>query len=798
MKYSYNWLKELSGIKLSPEKAVERLTMHSFEIEGMEKIGKSFPGVVVGKILEIKKHPNADKLQITRVDVGAGRDLSIVCGAPNIKVGDKVPVALVGTKLPGGEIKEAEIRGQKSFGMLCAADELGLGKDHSGIIILDKSAKVGESVDKYLGINDTVIEIKVLPDRAHDALSHVGVAREIAALQGEKMAYDFEGLRMPVGTRFIASNNKLSVQIKDRDLCSRYIGAVMTNIEIKESPKWMKDRLEVCGMNAINNVVDATNYVMLELGQPLHAFDIEKIPNKTIVVRRAKNKEKVELLDGDIKELSENDLLITNGEIPLALAGIKGGLNSGITENTKTIVLEAASFNATNIRKTRTRLGIKTDASDRFEKDIDPNLAEKAMARVIEILEHITEGKLEGIVDVYPKKVMPWKIKLNLDYVNSLLGEIIPAKNIIKILNSLDITTMKALRASRLRLLEPKSLVCEIPTFRLDLRTQEDLIEEIGRIYGYEKIKPQPIVEAIVPPKINEQVFFETAVKDNMAGLGYSEVYNYSFYSAHDADICGLGNIKHLELANPQNPDQQLVRVSLVPNMIKNIRENLKNFSDIKIFEAGRVYYPNNGRIEENRMLAMAEVISSDKSADTFYILKGAVESFLKANGINEAAFSNKNINVPGIAHPTRFAKITINGDVIGGIGEINPLVLEQYKIKKRVAMAELDLEILRKYASKEKTYKPLPKYPIVTRDISLLDKSKLTVIEISDFIKKTGGNLVLSVELFDTFQKDGATSHAFHVSLGADRTLEGKEVDEVMGKIIHELEKELKVEVRK
>lgn len=768
--------------------------MHSFEIEGMEKLENKFPGVIVAEILEIKKHPNADKLQLATVDYGKGK-LEVVCGAPNIEIGQKVPLALVGTKLPNGmEMKEVSIRGVKSNGMLCAADELGLGKDHSEIIILDKGAKTGDLVEKYLGINDTVIEIKVLPDRAHDAMSHVGVAREISVLEGKKMSarggsayggdYDFSGLKMPK-----TKSKELAVEIKDKDLCPRYIGAVM-NVEIKESPKWMRDRLAASGINKINNIVDATNYVMLELGQPLHAFDIEKIPNKKIVIRRAKNNEKIKLLDGDIKELNNSDLLITDGDNPLALAGIKGGLNSGITENTKTIILEAASFNATNIRKTRTRLNIKTDSSDRFEKDIDPNFAEKAMVRLIEIIEHIASGKLEGIIDEYPKPVRPWKIKLSLDYVNNLLGETIPAGAIKKILTSLEFKVGGS----------GKNIIVEVPTFRVDVRTQEDLIEEIGRVYGYEKIKPEPLIESVAPPKKNEQLFFETDTREKMIGLSFSEVYNYSFYSQKDADICGFSEIKHYELANPQNPDQQLVRISLAPNILKNVRENMKHFSDFKIFEVGRVYYPNNGKVEEKRMLAMAEILSSDKKADTFYNLKSAVESFLEANGIkiDDVKFDNKNIKISKIVHPTRFAKIKINNEIVGGIGEINPLVLGQYKIKKRVAMAEFDLEVLRKYASGEKTYKPLPKFPIVTRDISLLDKSGLTVAEISEFIKYAGGNLVLSVELFDTFQKDGTTSHAFHINLGAGRTLEGKEVDEVMGKIIERLEKELKVEIRK
>ncbi|HLN19147.1 MAG TPA: phenylalanine--tRNA ligase subunit beta, partial [Patescibacteria group bacterium] len=534
MNYSYNWLTELSGTKLSPEKAVELLTMHSFEVEGMDIIEGKFPGVIVAQIIEIKKHPNADKLQVVTVDYG-NNIIDVVCGASNISVGQKVPLALVGAKLPGGiKIKETEIRGVKSTGMLCAADELGLGKDHSGIIILDNNAEIGESIEKYIGISDSIIEIKVLPDRAHDAMSHVGVAREISALEGKRMVFDISSLIMPK-----AKSKTLKVEIKDKDLCPRYIGAVMTDIKIKESPKWLRDRLIASGMNAINNVVDATNYVMLEIGQPLHAFDRDKMESNTILVRRANEGEEINLLDKGTQKLSKSDLLITDGKRPAALAGIKGARIAEIDSNTKNIVLEAASFDAVNIRKTRTRLGIKTESSDRFEKDIDPNLAEKAMARVIEILADIAGGKLEGIVDIYPKPVKPWRIKLNIDYVNKLLGETVPVNDMKKILSTLDFKVSGM----------GKNITVEIPTFRVDVRTQEDLIEEIGRIYGYGKIKPQPLIEPVLPPERNEVVFYEHETREKMIGLGFSEVYNYSFYSRNAAEVCGLDDIKHYELA---------------------------------------------------------------------------------------------------------------------------------------------------------------------------------------------------------------------------------------------------------
>jgi len=790
MKYSYNWLKELSGTKKSPEKVVENLTFHSFEVEGVSKGGVEIPGVVVGKILEIKKHPNANKLQLVKVDAGTGTILDIVCGACNIKTGDNVPVALVETKLPNGMvIREAEIMGEKSSGMLCAEDELELGKDHSGIIILPKNAKIGEAISKYFGSNDSILEIKVLPDRAHDAMSYVGVAREISIVEKRKIRYDFDGLSLPK-----KKSKKLEVEIRDTKLCPRYIGAVMENITIKESPKWIKERLEASGIRAINNVVDATNYVMLELGNPLHAFDsrkIEKTGNEkiNIIVRKAKKEEKMTLLDESVLVLSEQDLLITNGETPLTLAGIMGGKDSGISENTKSLVLESANFNASNIRKSRTRLNVKTESSDRFEKDIDPNMAEKAMMRLIEILGHIAGGKLEGVVDVYPKKVKPKKIRLKTECVDNLLGESIPKKSVARILNLIGVRTK----------IKKNSIDCIVPTFRVDLKTQEDLIEEIGRIWGYRKIKSTPIFEANETSRVNEQIFFERKVQDVMTNLGFDEMYNYSFYSEQDAKNCGLEKSRHFELENPMNPDQKFIRVDLVPNLLKNINENQKYFSSFRIFEIGRVYYPegkNNSK--ESRILNFTQVFDKNKREGMFFEAKGALEDILDALQIKNVSFA-KNRHPENLMSHQFSAEILSGGEIIGKIGEINHLVLEKYKIKKTVVMCELDLEKMRIVSLKEKEYSPIRKFPTVTRDVSLLDKSGHSVAEIADFMKKTGGSLVLDVELFDIFQKDGKRSLAFHVEFGKDdRTLESKEVDKVMKNMIEGLERQLELIVRK
>ena len=804
--------------------------MHSFEIEGLEKNNTDLGGVVVGEILEITKHPNADKLQIVHVAVGAVHEppLQIVCGASNIAVGQKVPVATVGTTLPGDfVIKEAEIRGVKSFGMLCAEDELGLGKDHAGILILDKKAKVGEPAQKYLGINnDSVLEIKVLPDRAHDILSHVGVARELAVLEKRKYNYAFDELVLST-----KKSQKLKVEIKDNDLCKRYIGTVMENITIKESPKWLKERLEICGLRPINNVVDATNYVMLELGQPLHAFDFEKVSGQgtrskeqetdklqnsnfkcQIVVRRAIKNEELILLDDSEIKLSENNLLITNGKTPLALAGIMGGKNSGINENTKTIVLEAASFDAVNIRRTRAALGLNTDSSYRFEKDLDPNLTEKAMVRIIDILEHIADGKVEGIVDIYPKKINPWTVKLDLEYANQLLGEKVPEKELLNILNLLGIGTRSKkpayakASAGKQEVRSKQIIECQIPTYRLDLRTQEDLIEDIGRIWGYEKIAPRPMVAEVLSAKLNEQVFFERKMQDILIGLGFDEMYNYSFYGVDDLKKTGLSASDHLQLANPMNPEQEFVRAYMVPNILKNVRENLKNFSEINIFEIGKCYLLKNSEPVEERNLILAKVLdpvkspAGDHGAGTFYDLKGTMEDLLEAFNIKNVQFLE--IEKPGtILSQGRTAKIVAGEKVVGFVGEVNQSVLVSYKISKRLAVAEINLGLLRQgFGGPKKNtleYQPINKFPVVSRDISMIVPSEVKYAEIEALVKKTGGELVNSILLFDRFE--AKNSMAIRIEMSAkDRTLESAEIDAVMEKVVSKLEKDLKVEVRK
>jgi phenylalanyl-tRNA synthetase beta chain len=836
MKYSYNWLKEISDTKRTPKELSDLLMLHAFEVEGIEEHENKLEGVVVGEILEIEKHPNADKLQVTKVDIGpastrgddrsstrGGKEiLQIVCGAKNIAVGDKVPVATVGTVLPGEfKIKEAEIRGVKSFGMLCAEDELGLGTSHEGILQLEKNAEIGTPIAEILGLDDAMVEIDILANRAHDALCHVGMGREIAALEGNEIDYDWDGLKLAR-----KKSKKLTVEIKDKKICSRYIGAVLENVKVCDSPQWMKNRLQLSGIRPINNIVDATNYVMLEIGQPLHAFDFDKIADAKkqiaeIAVRSAKEGEEIVILDGTTKKLSSQDIVIANGKNAVALAGVMGGLETGVTNETKTIVLEAANFAPAIIRRTRMRLGIASDAALRFEKEIDPNIAEKAMTRVVEILEHIAGAKLEGSVDEYLDVKKSWNVKLDLAYVDKLLGMKVLAKESKRILQLLG---MKVSGMGSV-------LAVEIPTYRLDITTQEDLIEEIGRVYGYDKALPvAPLVSMKAAP-INEKRAFTRAVRNILVSQNFVEVYNYSFYSQRDAEIIGLGEKNHLELETPMNPSQTLMRMSLAANILKSVNFNLKNFKEIQIFEVGNVYIPRlastSDDLRESRLagkevlplekemlvgaLVLEKKISKNEKQDlraksSFFEAKAAADKLLSQLGIIDHYYDDcepKPMDGAGkIWHKTRSAEIKIQGSEksIGFVGEVSPHVLEKFDIESRVAMFEFDMQVLREVSVEEREFQPIRKHPVVVRDLSMIAEKNVSVDEILAAIQSAGGDLILDVDLFDAIDfTDNTSSLAFHIILGAEeRTLMGQEIEDLMTKILEILENDLKVKIRK
>ncbi|MDD5652107.1 MAG: phenylalanine--tRNA ligase subunit beta, partial [Candidatus Moranbacteria bacterium] len=798
MKFSYNWLKELSGTNESVEKIARELTLHSFEVEKIEDLGKNLDKVVIGEVLEVKKHPDADKLKVAKVDIsptpsqsplragGEAGALQIVCGAPNLKAGQKVPVALAGAVLQATddkgqgteiEIKKSDIRGVQSEGMICAEDELGLGKEHAGIMVLDKDAPVGEKFSKYLKLDDSVLEIDVLPNRAHDCLSHEGVALELEALASVGNVKSVQNVKDEIKNKTFsidemmrkskADGTSLSVSI-DTDKCARYIGIRIKNIKVGESPDRIRSRLIACGINPINNIVDITNYVMLETGQPLHAFDAKKVSK--ILVRQAEQGGKLKLLDDSEIELSEKDIVITDGEKPIALAGIMGGAQSAIDEKTSEIILESASFDYVSVRLSQKYHNLKTEAGHRFEKEIDPNISEHAAIKAAEMIARECGGKIDSFADAYPDPVSPWTINLNTESLNKLLGIIMDKKEVVKILERLGIG------------IEEKKdfLIANIPTRRIDLQTQEDLIEEVGRIYGYEKISPVPLMEKVQSPKWNEVRYFDRLLKDMAVFDGFDEVKVYSFYSKDDAKALGLNDENHVALLNPMSSDQTLVRRTLIGGLIRACKKSLSYFDSVHIFDLGRVYAPKNKSLPEEKLLFSLAVAEKGEKGEQFYLLKGVLEDIFYRIGIEDYyyddSFEENNEDIIAL-HPSRKALIrSSSGEILGYIGEITKKANKYFGIKNaRVAVSEIDVERLLEFVPEDRDFEPLARFPEVERDLSMIVDEFTRVADVERLLYGAGGELVKDIDLFDLYvdPETEERSMAFHIRFAhPERTL--------------------------
>lgn len=843
MKYSIAWLNELAGTNLTPKEMADLFTRYSFEVDGLFEGAEIPEGVVVGKILEVSKHPNAEKLSLTKVaiDTEGKSILDIVCGAKNIASGDVVPVATIGTVLPNGmTIKESLIRGEKSQGMLCAEDELGLGADHSGILHLPKESILGLPVSQVLKKQDAVIDLSILSSRGHDALCHAGMAREVAAMaggaeNGERKIENKEGRKLEVGSCLSAGEAEklegegkkdISVTIEAKEKCARYIGVRLATIKNGPSPEWMQERLRTCGMRPISVVVDVTNYVMLETGQPLHAFDFRRIAtsdkqqetseNKmsNIFVRNAKKGEKMILLDESEIELCEEDLVIANDAEVLALAGVMGGKKSGTSEDTTEVFLEGANFDPMSVRKTRVRHKLSTESAYRFERDIDPNRAEIGVARAVELLKELAGATVVSGTDVYPEPVLPWTIELDLQRVEKLLGIAVPEGDVVAILESLGMrvatgdkqqetsSERQEIKDKRQEVRDkgqeikkegvvPSPVACRllhvtIPTQRRDLHTQEDLIEEIGRLYGYDRIAPEaPTVSLQSAPTHTEKVF-ERNFKDALVSAGCDEILTYSFYKKETAGAFGFSEAVHFSLQNPMNPDQQLFRSSLVPNALEKVKENLRYFDSVRVFEIGNAYTKGtDGAVEGKKMIAAFET-----GEDSYVALKGRVESVFAGMRISGVSFVEATV-APGYFHKTRTADVVCRGKKIGTIGEISPFILEKLKLKKRVALFEAERDALLGVTNARVTYAPLPKFPFVWRDMSLAVPKSVTAGETENAIRKSVGKTLKSIELFDVYEKDGEKSFAYRLAFGDDaRTLTKDEVETLFQKCLQDLEK--------
>lgn len=808
MHLSLNWLKDFVNIpsKIKAEDLGRLLSLHTVEVEKIEKQSDKFKNVVVGKILEIKKHPNADRLQLTRVDVGK-EVLDIVCGASNIEVGQMVPVALVGAVLPNGiEIKEAEVRGEKSSGMLCALDELGMGSDHSGIMILDKKAKLGQSLGDYLGLKDTVFEVdnKSLSNRP-DLWGHYGIARDIAALLDEKVKpikLSNKVLGRPSG------KVNLQVKIDDKKICPRYMAIAMEGIVVAPSPDWMQERLIAAGMRPINNIVDVTNYVMLELGQPLHAFDAELVrkgDDYKMGVREAKAKEKIETLDGESRELSTEDIVITDLDKPIAIAGIMGGANSEIGDKTKNIIIEAANFDYISIRRSSQKLDIRTESSMRFEKGLDPNLCETGILRAVELIKKVSpKSKVASeLVDEKNFSLNTGPIEIDLSWLENMVGQKIEKEKVFSILENLGFEAEHK---------NSEILKIKIPTWRAtrDISIKEDLVEEIIRIYGYDNIK------AVMPKidmggvEVNKEKILERKIRDILSGApAMSEVYNYSFVGEEQLKKLNIDYSRHIRLLNPIASNQSLLRQNLAPNLINNIVFNQPRFDSIKIFEIGNIYLSSEGSIskdaEKNGFLPYQEkrlglALASGDMNNSFSKIKGIIEYLFSALDIN--IYYKESETMPSWADGKYFAEIMFGPENIGYVAGISGSLGRGVGLKKESVISEINLlKIYEIFSAKDvRKYEPLDKFPHLVRDLAFVVESKVLYNDIKKEIMNFD-KLIKRVELFDVFQGgklgEGKKSMAFHIVYQAERTLVSEEVDGLQKKLIKNLEQKFGAKIR-
>jgi phenylalanyl-tRNA synthetase beta chain len=822
---SYNWLSEYLSKKISPEELAKKLSLHSSSVERIDYQGKNFDKIVIGKILKIEKHPNADKLQVTKVDVGNGKVLNIICGGKNIYEGMLGAVALAGAKVKWHgegdlvELKKTSIRGVESEGMICTASEIGLtdklvlsqveGAVNEPIVI-DLSftkAKPGTPVAKALNLEDAIFEIEVTSNRP-DCMSIIGLAREASAIMSSK-------LKVNTVKKVNKANtvNNLAVEVKDPGLCPRYSALVMDGVEVKESPLWLKQRLTSAGVRPINNIVDITNYVMLEFGQPLHAFDCDKLEaennpltpfakgeqkkrgtTRKIIVRRASLDEKILALDGREYKLNHNNLVIADAKKPIAIAGVMGGECSSVDLKTKTIVIESANFDPVSVRKTARQLNIQTDASLRFEKGLSIESTEPSIWRVAELVSQLAHGKISGkLIDKRSRPYRPAKVKLNLDNVPRYLSVAIKPEKIVKILNLLG---FKCARAGKI-------ITAIVPYWRdRDISIEEDLIEEVARIYGYHNLPTElPTGEIPVTPK-NWEFYWEKKIKDILMGAGLIETFSYSFVSAKLLQNCGYQLVDCLKLLNPLSADWEYMRNSLVPSILQAVAENQGIEDEFKIFELSKIYIKSDNSLPEEKSRLAGAFVGSVKDDKLFYKAKGALELLFKKMGIKNHELRIKE-EKSNLWQTNRSAGVFISGSAIGRLGQPEIQVLKNFDIKKQAILFDLDFDKLTKYARTDKTYEPIAKYPSIELDLAVILPVIVTWEEIKKEVLSIDSKLIRDIKLFDIFSGGvipaGKKSLAFRVIYRSDeRTLKLEEAQALEEKIVSKLREKWGAELRK
>lgn len=799
-----SWIKAyVPELECSDQEYMDAMTLSGTKCEGYERLDADLDKIVVGQIEKIERHPDADKLVICQVNIGT-ETIQIVTGAPNVEEGQKVPVVLDGGRVAGGhdgsrtpggiKIKKGKLRGIESYGMMCSIEELGSSRDYypkapeNGIYVFDDDVEVGADAVEVLGLHDTVFEYEITSNRV-DCYSVMGIAREAAATFKKPFVAPKTA---PVGKDGDV-NDYISVEIKDRDLCKRYCAKVVKNVKIAPSPEWMQRRLAKMGIRPINNLVDITNYVMEEFGQPMHAYDLSTIAGNKIVVRRANDGETFETLDGQERKLDSEMLMICDGEKPVGLAGIMGGENSKINDDVKDMLFEAACFDGTNIRLSSKRVGLRTDASGKFEKGLDPNNAEDAINRACELIEELGAGEVvAGMVDVYPEKKEEHTIKFDPDYVNKLIGFNLTEEQMVSYFPALELKYDAATKT------------ITVPTFRQDLIGMCDIAEEVARFYGYANIPTALPSGEATAGKLSYKLRIDEIARRVALYCGFSQGMSYSFESpkVYDKLLLPMDSDmrKSIIISNPLGEDFSVMRTSSLGGMLTSLATNYnRRNKDVRLFEMGNIYLPKALPLTELPDERMQFTLGFYGDGD-FFTMKGVVEEFLEQVGMKDRVHYDADAG-KSFLHPGRQANIVYDGNVIGYLGEVHPTVCENYDMKTRAYIAVIDMPYVYEMSSFDKKYEGIAKFPAVTRDISMVVPKNILVGQIEEVIEKSGGKNLESYSLFDIYEGDqieeGFKSVAYSIVFRAkDRTLEENDVSSAMKKILKGLE-EMGIQLR-
>ncbi len=795
MKVAMSWFNEFTDISdIEPKQYADALTMSGTMVEGVEQLGAELINVVTGKIIDIQKHENADSLQVCMLDVGEAEPLQIVTGATNVKVGQIVPVALHGSKLAGGvAIKKGKLRGVVSNGMLCSHEELGLTSDdlgyepEYGILILKPDTPIGIDIKDVFGLNESVIEFEITSNRP-DCQSVIGLARETAVTFGREF-----NLKKPVAQ----GNNEnicdiAKVDVMDKKYCPRYCARMVKNVKIGPSPAWMVKRLQASGIRSINNIVDITNYILLEYGQPMHAFDLRDLCGEHIIVRRANDGEKITTLDEAEHTLDSSMLVIADEKRSVAIAGVMGALNSEVKDDTTTVLFESANFDGASVRVTAKKLGMRTEASAKYEKGLDPNMTLDAVNRACELVQMLGCGEVVGgVIDIHDELPGKRELKLRPEKINAFLGANISTQFMVDTLRKLDFEV------------DTEKMTIKAPTYRADVEAEADIAEEIVRIYGYNNIESTLMSGNFTIGGKNEKQLFEDDVKNTLTSQGMYEIMTYSFTNPnifdklHIAKDSPLRNV--VTITNPLGEENSIMRTTTLASMLEIMEKNYKQRNTYApLFEIGKIYEPQEGELLPKESDIITLGMYGDKV--DFYTIKGMIEGLFDRLSTKDYKFVPQKDNPT--YHPGRCAQIYLCGKLAGYVGQVHPSVAREYDMDAECYLAQLDFDALYAASSDKQTYKKLPKYPAVSRDIAILVDESVLSGDIVDTIKRAGGKLLDSVEFFDSYKgaqiPAGKKSMAYSAQLRAeDRTLTEEEITKVMDKILKSLKNNLGAELR-